>query len=145
MFDFHCFSLSLSPDSRPTLQQLTKMISPSGKTIQIINHIAADWHNRVGIHLNFDPTGRTLALIRAHNPSDPKACCIDMMKEWLEGKGRQPANWATLLRVLKDAEFCVLAEEVEQLLVTGGLVGRRRRGRGAEGEGERRGWMRMER
>ena len=112
--------LSLSPDSRPTLHQLTKMTTPSGKTVEIIKYIAADWHDRVGIHLNFDPTGRTLALIRARHPSDPEACCTDMMKEWLEGRGRRPVNWATLVRVLKDGEFSVLAEDVEQLLVTGG-------------------------
>ena len=96
------------------------MVTPCGKIIEIIKYIAADWHDRVGIHLNFDSTGRTLALIRARNRSDPEACCIDMMMEWLEGRGRQPANWATLVNVLKDAEFSVLAEDVEQLLVTGG-------------------------
>ena len=123
---------SLSPDSRPTLHQLTKMMTPSGKTIEIIKYIAADWHDRVGIHLNFDPTGRTLALIRARHPSDPEACCTDMMKEWLEGRGRRPVNWATLVRVLKDGEFSVLAEDVEQLVVTGGGSERE----GGRGRGE---------
>ena len=105
-------------------------MSPSGNKIEIISDIAAKWH-KVGIHLNFDPTGHTLDLIHARHPSDPEACCTDMMKRWLGGRGKQPANWATLLRVLKDAEFCVLAEEVEQLLVAGG-------GSGGKGKGKRR-------
>ena len=108
------------------------MTTSSGKTVEIIKYIAADWHDRVGIHLNFDPTGRTLALIRARHPSDPEACCTDMMKEWLEGRGRQPVNWATLVRVLKDGEFSVLAEDVEQLVVTGGGSERE----GGRGRGE---------
>ena len=147
--DFICGSLCgfsqflsspfLFPDSRPTLHQLTKMTTPTGKTIEII---AADWHDRVGIHLNFDPTGRTLALIRACYPSDPEACCTDMMKEWLEGRGRWPVYWATLVRVLKEGEFSVLVEDVE-LVVTGGgseKKGRKgERGVGREREGEREG------
>ena len=33
-------------------------------------------------------------------------------------RGRQPANWATLVRVLRDAEFSVLAGDVEQVVPT---------------------------
>ena len=41
-----------------------------------------------------------------------------MMKEWLRGRGRQPANWATLVAVLRNAGFSELAGQVEQLVPT---------------------------
>ena len=41
-----------------------------------------------------------------------------MMKEWLRGSGRQPANWATLVAVLRNAGFSELAGQVEQLVPT---------------------------
>ena len=41
-----------------------------------------------------------------------------MMKEWLRGSGRQPANWATLVGVLRNAGFSELAGQVEQLVPT---------------------------
>ena len=72
----------------------------------------------VGIHFDFDPIGYTIDLIGTHHPLDPEACCTEMMMKWLGGRGRQPANWATLVRVLRDAEFSVLAGDVEQVVTT---------------------------
>ena len=118
-----CILLPTSPpDTQLTLMQLTYMVTPSGKKVRIIENIAAKW-KEVGILFNFDPTGYTIDLIDVHNighPSKPIACCTDMMKVWLGGRGRQPATWATLLEVLKNAEFNVLANEVEQLVSTHG-------------------------
>ena len=104
-------------DTRPTLLQLTHLVTPSGKTMEIIKSIAAQWRT-VGIHMDFDPTGHTVNLIGANHPSNHVACCTDMMMEWLGGRGRQPVNWATLVRVLKNAGFSVLAGDVEQLVLT---------------------------
>ena len=97
--------------------------------MRIIKSIAAKW-KVVGIHLNFDPTGTTIDLIGARHPSDPEVCCTEMMQKWLGGRGRQPANWATLVRVLRDAEFSVLAGDVEQVVLT--LVEGGREGGGGE-------------
>ena len=111
-----------SPDTQPTLMQLTYMVAPSGKEVRIIENIAAKW-KEVGILFNFDRTGYTIDRIDVHHkghPSKPMACCTDMMKVWLRGRGRQPASWATLVKVLKNAEFYVLADEVEQLVSTHG-------------------------
>ena len=68
--------------------------------------------------MDFDPTGHTIDLIGANHPLDPEACCTEMMQKWLGGRGRQPANWATLVRLLKNAGFSVLAGDVEQLVLT---------------------------
>ena len=118
-----CILLPTSPpDTQPTLLQLTYMVAPSGKEVRIIENIAAKW-KELGIHFNFDPSGYTIDLIDVNNighPSKPMACCTNMMKLWLGGRGRKPASWATLVKVLKNAEFNVLADEVEQLVSTYG-------------------------
>ena len=114
----HLSLLYTSPsDTRPTLLQLTHLVTHSGKTVRIIESIAAKW-KVVGTHLDFDPTGNLLDVIGARHPLDPVACCTEMMQKWLGGRGRQPANWATLVRVLRDAEFSVLAGELEQVVPT---------------------------
>ena len=104
-----------TPDAQPTLLQLTHMVTPSGKEVKIIQNIVAKWE-AVGIHFNFDPTGYTIDLIDARHSSKPMACCTDMMKMWLGGRGRKPTSWPTLVKVLRNAEFYVLADEVEQLV-----------------------------
>ena len=118
-----CILLPISPpDTQPTLMQLVYMVAPSGKRVRIIRNIAAKWEI-VGIHFNFDPTGYTIDLINSRNSSKPLLCCTDMMRMWLRGNGRQPATWATLVNVLRNAEFNVLADEMEQLVSTHGGKG----------------------
>ena len=90
--------------------------------MEIIKHIAAKWR-KVGIHFNFDPTGYTIDLIEERRRADPEACCTDMMMEWLGGRGRQPATWATLVKILRNVEFTVLANDVEQLVPSLGREG----------------------
>ena len=83
--------------------------------MEIIKTIAPNW-NRFGIHLDFDETGRTLNCIAKEHPSNPIDCCTHMMREWLEGRGRQPATWATLIDLLKDAELNDLAQQLENIV-----------------------------
>ena len=37
-----------------------------------------------------------------------------ILQEWLEGRGRKPTTWATLVRVLHDIEKGELAEKLEE-------------------------------
>ena len=83
--------------------------------MEIITHIAAKWR-RVGIQFNFDPTGHTIDLIEERRRADPEACCTDMMMEWLGGRGKKPTTWATLVKILRNAEFSALADDMEQVV-----------------------------
>ena len=38
---------------------------------------------------------------------------IEILKRWVQGAGRQPATWRTLIKVLKLSGLCALAEEIE--------------------------------
>ena len=60
------------------------------------------------------------------------------MMEWLVGRGREPATWATLVKILKNAKFTALADDVERLvpLLVGGEVGVTGERRQVEGDRE---------
>ena len=50
---------------------------------------------------------------------DHRTCsqaCQTMFGEWLEGKGRKPITWNTLLTALREAEFSELASDVETII-----------------------------
>ena len=38
-----------------------------------------------------------------------------MFTRWLEGYGRKPKTWRTLIIALKEAKLCTLAEELEKM------------------------------
>lgn len=81
--------------------------------MDIIKHITPRW-KKVGCKLEIDSVN--IELIDAGHLSDPEACCKDMIATWVRGKGKQPATWTTLVKVLKDEKFLALADYVEQLV-----------------------------
>ena len=134
---------------RPTLSQLQLLKSPSGQRVEVISTIAAKWE-RFGNLLGFDEMGHTLERIAKDHPQDAEGCCTQMMREWLEGKGRQPATWAILIDLLKDAKINYLAQELETMVLEKNTAAvnserlavnsERLRGR----EGEEKGWEKKE-
>ena len=37
---------------------------------------------------------------------------MEILQEWLEGSGKKPVSWATLVNVLRDIELSTLADEI---------------------------------
>ena len=53
---------------------------------------------------------------RDHRNDSYKDACQTALKEWLEGKGRNPVTWKTLISALKEAEFSEIASDLEYVL-----------------------------
>ena len=45
--------------------------------------------------------------------NDANKINIEVIEEWVAGKGIHPVNWKTLTEVLHDIELSMLAEEIE--------------------------------
>ena len=81
-------------------------------------------YREFGLFLLDDPNGvRTRALAHKHN-NDANEINIEIIEEWVAGKGKHPVTWKTLTQVLRDIELSTLAEEIEavQLLPEEGMV-----------------------
>ena len=61
--------------------------------------------------MDFDATGKKLQLIEK-DKHEVEACCLEMFQHWLEGNGKQPASWKTLVHILKDCDFKALASKI---------------------------------
>ena len=86
--------------------------------MEIIATVAAHWKD-FGYLLDFDETGCTIDRIAREHQLRPIDCCAAMLREWLVGKGRQPATWATLIDLLKDADMNYLAQQLEMMVLRG--------------------------
>ena len=86
----------------------------TGIVIEVIKTIAPKW-KRIGDFLEFDATGSQLYLIDANNKG-VEACCRAMFQYWLQGNGKTPTSWNTLIVILNDCNFRALASQLRAAL-----------------------------
>ena len=109
---FNCIGASIqaSLSSRPRLYELD-MIKGNGKTVKVISRTAANWE-RLATRLHFE--GHEIKTLRADYQQCEDAC-RNMCIEWLDGKGREPKTWQTLLTALKEADFGEVASDLADI------------------------------
>ena len=57
-------------------------------------------------------TGERVSALAHKHMSDCEQICLEILKEWFAGRGKQPVTWNTLIEVLHDIELCTLAREI---------------------------------
>lgn len=102
----------LSLTSKPFLHELD-LIEVGEKKIRVIDRVAADWEE-VATRLHFE--GHEIKRIKKDQHHQCKEACHATFGEWLDGNGREPKNFETLLKVLEEAGFSEFANKLRQLL-----------------------------
>ena len=98
---------------RPTLIECIRFRGKK-KRINIPQEIGVKYHE-FGLLLLEDHNGaRIRALAHKHN-NDANEINIEIIEEWVAGKGIHPVSWKTLTEVLRDIELSTLAEEIEAI------------------------------
>ena len=71
-------------------------------------------HYRVfGILLLNDEKGNKVSTIVKEHQGNAEEINCEIFRLWLEGEGKRPLSWCTLVQVLKDIELKKLANEIE--------------------------------
>ena len=110
-----------SLESTPKLREIISFeISPDRK-IKILEQIGAKY-NDFGVLLLDDDNGGVVTYIAKENHYKAVDINNDSVKRWLEGDGKQPVTWATLIGVLNDVGLKVLAKTIRDNLTTTGEV-----------------------
>lgn len=107
-----CMSLQ-SLDGRPKLAQLKFLPSTNGDKLSIINEVASKWEG-IGVLMDFDDTGTQLELIRrSRGDRSPESCCLALFQYWLQGNGKGPHTWVTVIELLEDVGHRELARKLK--------------------------------
>ncbi len=72
-------------------------------------------YQKVGILLLEDETGARIEAIADQHRGNAERINMDVFQKWINGNGKQPITWGTLVEVLKDAEFNSLASDIEEV------------------------------
>ena len=82
-------------------------------TIKTINRVAAEWKT-VALHLHFE--GYHIKVIERDCHYQSNSACRTMFNQWLEGSGREPRTWRTLIAALGEADLHDIAEDLRNVL-----------------------------
>ena len=91
------------------------MFETRSGSINVLEHIGVHYR-QLGVLLLDDATAEvTQAIIEQCSHDTTKIIC-KIVQKWIQGKGKLPIEWSTLVRVLKDIGLHMLADEMEQNL-----------------------------
>ena len=99
--------------SKPQLHELDR-ITGNGKTVKVINRASPVWE-KVATRLHFE--GHDILTIR-RNEHQAEDACRTVFMEWLEGKGRSPTTWETVIKALEEAELAEVAKDLKDIFIS---------------------------
>ena len=111
----HVHIANSSAANHPEVYQLMKLKSKDGRTVKVIEGVAAEWE-QLAYTLQFPPA--VVRTVRRDTTQDCTAACAEVLYRWVGGAEgtRQPVSWATLIECLRDCDFNELAKDLEIVL-----------------------------
>lgn len=109
----HILSFPVVQRQPPTLPELICFKTRSG-SINILEKIGTQY-KQLGILLLEDTTGAITKAIIKHS-HDATEINLQILEQWIQGKGKKPLKWSTLIEVLNDIGLSKLANEIEHTL-----------------------------
>ena len=98
------------------LQQLICFKTRSGR-INILEQIGTQYRE-LGILLLDDTTGAVTKAIIEHYNYDATKIIFEIFEKWIQGKGKLPVEWGTLIEVLNNIELSELANKIKAKTIT---------------------------
>ena len=114
------FTLSQSAGDSPTLHELLHFPVKDGFK-DIIVEIQNDYE-KFGIQLLQDDKGNIVAGIERMKRGDPGDITVEILRLWLQGKGRKPVTWQTMVECLEDTNMHVAADYIQVAINRNKLV-----------------------
>ena len=99
-------------DSTPKLHQLG-YLKHHNRTIKVIECVAFKWEH-VATQLYFE--GHLINTIKRDSHHQVDSACRDMFIKWLEGAGRKPITWTTLIDALCEAGLSRVADDLNSII-----------------------------
>ena len=118
MFTLHISSLAgsisfcyKSVDNPPKLLIL-RHFPVKDRYFDIAEKIGTNYEHFGTLLLN-DIDGSKINKIEKLKHGDPVGITAEILEQWLQGKGRLPVTWQTLIKCLRDTKMTVLADYIE--------------------------------
>ena len=85
--------------------------------VDIIEEIGVKY-DKFGVMLLEDKTGNRMRALERQLRGNAEGINNEILRRWINGEGREPRNWATLVVVLQECKLATLSDQI--LSVKGG-------------------------
>ena len=99
-------------DEMPKLHQLQRLYR-NGTVVNVIRAVAPCWEN-FALCLEME---RNMIDIWKRDTNEVEDAARKLFSHWLDGNGRSPISWRTLIQALREAGLRVIAADVERILI----------------------------
>lgn len=99
----------------PTLPGLLGFKTLSGNSINIAKEIGKHYSTLGPLLLN-DDSGAITSVIVSQHQRDAASINCEILMQWVQGKGKHPVSWSTLIAVLKEVHL-TLAQQIEEDMI----------------------------
>ena len=110
---------SLTSGSRPDLSELVRFRARK-RNINILQEVGHRY-KRFGRELLRGRMRRVRPIMHVYR-EQPEHINLHILLEWLEGEGRRPVTWGTLVQTLENIRLYRLAREIQDALTTTGTA-----------------------
>ena len=97
------------------MSELLNFECPDKRKINIPEEVGIKFAEFGAILLPQDQTGARVTNMAYKHSNDPKRINMEILQEWLTGKGKQPVTWSTLVEVLRDIGLSTLADDISNV------------------------------
>ena len=95
--------------------QLLKSPTSSERGLCIVHQIGSSYTS-FGTNILHDDSGSRVKALEHQFQRDSSSINWEILRLWLNGKGRKPVTWATLVKVLREIEMNHLVHNIESYL-----------------------------
>ena len=100
----YLFAVPQTPGTKPTLPELLQL--------NISRDIATKYFE-FGTFLLDDSIGSRVRNLEHQHQRNAEQINTEILRQWVNGSGKKPVTWATLVEVLRDIELSTLADNIE--------------------------------
>ena len=108
-------SLPFFGSDRPTIAHLIELPCKGGGSIKTVQQCSSKYYN-IGVFLLSDFNAHIVQSLVMEHKNVNEDIMKAVFKKWIDGTGKTPISWNTLIKVLRQVELGTLADELQNAM-----------------------------
>ena len=109
------FSLPFSGSDLPSLAMLIELPCKGGGSIKTVRQCSSKYYD-IGVFLLNDNNADMVKSLETEHQRNADRIMKEVFKSWIDGAGKKPTTWNTIIAVLRNVELGTLADMLQDAI-----------------------------